>query len=170
MKHRHFFLNGLPHIGKTTALIRIVQSLDRAYGITARAFVTGAGETGLDMVTSSNRKFKIASSNTVSKYRVGKYFVNPAAIEEAMQDLLTHQRNARYIYLDEIGTLFCQSPFFIRTVRSLLTTHTLIGVIAKKGHPFINEIHQRSDCYFTEITSDNRDHVPNTILTMIQSI
>lgn len=168
MKTKHFFITGLPFVGKTTALLRIVQSLDHAYGCVTQAVKLEGKRTGLNIITSPQHIYKVASSSSVSAHRIGKYSVDITALNGAIQEILNHKEQTRYIYLDEIGTLFCQSAFFINTVRSLFESHILIGVIAKKGHPFIKEIHQRPDCCFMEITADNRDDIPNAILKTLK--
>ncbi|MBL7995629.1 hypothetical protein JNM05_09680 [bacterium] len=167
MRTRHFFLTGLPFVGKTTALLRSVQLLDRAEGFVTQAMELDGKRTGLNIINSHQRIFKFAAVDLNSAHRSGKYSMDITALDAAIGEVFDNRRKAKYIYIDEIGTLFCQSPFFINIVRSLLESHTLIGVIAKKGHSFVQEIHRRPDCFFTEVTAENRDDMPNTIMKKI---
>jgi len=168
MKVKHFFLTGLPFIGKTTALLRVVQSLDHSIGFITQAIELDDQRTGLTIVTSHHRTFKLASLDPIHPIRFGKHFVDIAALDGAVKQIINLRERSHYVYIDEIGSLFCQSSLFIDTVRTLLESHTVIGVISKKGHPFITEIHHRPDCCFTEVTAHNRDEVPNTILHKIE--
>lgn len=170
MNGNHIFLTGLPFVGKTTALLRVVQSLDHAVGFITQAIECGGKRTGLTVITSHQRVFNVASVGFFSSMRHGKYFVDISALDRAVQEIINDCKRSQYIYIDEVGTLFCQSPFFIDTMRSLFESHTLIGVISKKGHPFITEIHRRPDCCFTEVTANNRDDVPNLILNKIKTL
>ncbi|KAB2880712.1 hypothetical protein F9K33_03945 [bacterium] len=167
MKAKHFFLTGLPFVGKTTALLRSLQLLDQAEGFVTQAVELDGKRIGLNIINSHQRIFKFASLDLNSAHRSGKYSVDIAALNTAIGEVFDNRGKAKYIYIDEIGTLFCQSPFFIDRVSSLLESHTLIGVIAKKGHSFVKEIHRRPDCCFTEVTADNRDDIPNTIMKKI---
>lgn len=169
MKTKHVFLTGLPFVGKTTALLRTMQSLDLAYGCITQGIEIEGKRIGLNIITTDHHEFKVASSNAAATQRIGKYAVDIAALDRAMQDVLNKSRLTKYIYIDEVGTLFCQSVFFISAVRTLLESHVVMGVISRKGHPFIEEIHHRPDCCFMEVTADNRDGIPGMILKNIKS-
>lgn len=164
MKIKHHFLTGLPFVGKTTALLRIIQSLEHASGFITLADIRNGNKTGLNLVTSGGQTFHVAAVNPLSPQRTGRYFVNPEILKEAMEKILEYSSHSKYIYMDEIGTLYCQSSFFTDTVRTLLESRILIGIVARKGHAFIHEIHRRQDCSFTEINGDNRDDIPGIIL------
>lgn len=164
MKFRHYFLTGLPFIGKTTALLRIIQSLGHAAGFITLADERDGKRTGLKIITSGGQTFHIATVEPVSQQRIGKYSVDLETLNDVMQQVLHNSKQSKYVYIDPIGTLYCQSHFFIESVRTLFESHTVIGVITRKGHGFIHEIHQRQDCSFTDVTAENRDDIPGDIL------
>ena len=167
MKVKHYFLTGLPFVGKTTALLRIVRSLECASGFITQAVDHNGKRTGLNILTSGGQIFHVATVDLTSSHRIGKYSVDLEVLNEAMQWTLENSKRSEYVYMDEIGTLYCQSPFFIDSVRTLLDSRSVIGAIARKGHGFIHEIHRRQDCSFTEITAENRDDIPGSILQQL---
>ena len=164
MKIKHHFLTGLPFVGKTTALLRIIQSLEHASGFITLTESRDGEKKGLNLVTSGDQIYHVATLNPPSLRTTGRYTVNPEILKDAMEKILEYSNHSKYVYMDEIGTLYCQSSLFINTLRDLLESHILIGVIARKGHAFIHEIHRRHDCSFTEIHADNRDDIPGIIL------
>lgn len=164
MTIKHHFLTGLPFVGKTTALLRIIRSLENTSGFITIADERNGKKAGLNILTSGGQIFHIAAVNPVSPQRTGKYSVNSEILNEAMKTVLEDSKQSKYVYMDEIGTLYCQSPFFTNIVRAFLESRILIGIIARKGHGLIHEIHQRQDCSFTEITSENRDDIPEIVL------
>lgn len=162
MKTRHYFLTGLPFVGKTTALLRAVQGLNSTYGFTTQSDERNGKKSGLRVHTADGGIFQVAEQR-----QIGKYLLDVDKLERAVQNLVEHSKESKYIYLDEIGTLFCQSHLFVRTIRALLETHTILGVISRKGHPFIREIHQRPDCSIIPINAENRDSVPGQLLNLL---
>jgi nucleoside-triphosphatase THEP1 len=167
MKTRHYFLTGLPFVGKTTALLRAVQGLNSAYGFTTQSEERNGQKSGLRVKTSDGGIFQVAVLEQTDQRRIRKYSLDIDKLDRAVQNVVEHSKESKYIYLDEIGTLFCQSHLFVRTVRTLLETHTVLGVISRKGHSFIREIHQRQDCSIIPINAENRDSVPGQLLNLL---
>ncbi len=167
MKPKNVFLTGLPYVGKTTALLRIVRTLDSACGFVTRSVEENGKKSGLDIQTWDGELYRVAELNPLHRSRTGRYVLDTQNFDRIIDRIRTCSINTKYIYLDEIGTLYCQSELFKRTLLNWLTSHTVIGVIAQKGHPFVEDIHRRSDCTFIPVTSENRDSVPDQLLKLM---
>jgi nucleoside-triphosphatase len=168
---RHFFLTGLPGIGKTTALFRILQPLTaKTAGFHTEEIREAGRRTGLAMIASNGATFRVAACGTEEGSRVGKYLLDPHALENAMRQTFAEIDDSVIIYADPIGALFCRSPYFIERMQSLLRSHTVIGTIARRGHAFVEALHRREDCAILEITPENRDALPAMLLHQIQQM
>ena len=167
---KHFFLTGLPSIGKTTALFRILQLLNkRTSGFHTEEIRIGSRRAGLNLITSEGSRVCVATRGEGGPFRTGKYVLNSVALEAALRALWAGTNNGRVIYADPVGTLVCRSPYFIEIFQQMLQTQTVIGTIAKRGHSFVEEIHRRDDCEILEVTADNRDRIPEAVLERINS-
>ncbi len=167
---KHFFLTGLPSIGKTTALFRIVQSLNKkAAGFHTEEIRHDHRRIGLNLIVSHGPAFCVAQRRAGKSVRSENYVLNADLLEAAVRQTFAGLHPSTIIYADPIGTLYCQSPYFVETVRKLLESHTVIGTIARRGHALVEEIHRRSDCEILEITADNRDSIPKVVLDKLNS-
>ena len=163
---KHFFLTGLPGIGKTTALFRLLQQLNReSAGFHTEEIREAKRRTGLAVVTSDGSAFRVASCGHEEGH--GKYVLDPDALEMAMRQAFAEIDDSAIIYADPLGTLFCTSPYFVERMQSLLRSHTVLGTIARRGHAFVEAIHRREDCTILEITPENRDALPAMVLEEI---
>lgn len=167
---KHLFLTGLPSIGKTTALFRIVQSLDKkTAGFHTEEIRRDHRRVGFNLIASGGAAFCVAQRRAGKNFHAGNYVLNRDLLETAVRHAFAGLSPSAIIYADPIGSLYCQSPYFVETVRKLLQSHTLIGTIARRGHALVEEIHLRSDCEILEVTADNRDTIPKIVLDRLNS-
>ena len=82
MKIKHHFLTGLPFVGKTTALLRIIQSLEHASGFITLTENRDGEKKGLNLVTSGDQIYHVATLNPPSLRTTGRYTVNPEILKE----------------------------------------------------------------------------------------
>lgn len=98
-------------------------------------------------------------------YRVGKYGVDVASIDQFAERVLAiAEQNDLYI-VDEIGKMECMSSRFNDAIRNLLNANKpLIATIAKKGEGLIDEVKRRPECEMWEVNVANRDSLDTKIL------
>ncbi len=164
---RHRLISGMPQIGKTTALLRIRDHLKApCQGFHTEAIHDGGRKTGLCVITHNQRRY-VVSSRQVSPIRVGRYYVHTAILDQAVDEALTPDGQSLVVYVDEIGTLLCQSARFVYRLESLFETHVVIGTIARHGHPLVERIRRRPDVALVEIDAENRDRIVGEITQAI---
>jgi nucleoside-triphosphatase len=100
-----------------------------------------------------------------SQYRVGKYRVDVQTIDRLAKTALRIEPNIEFYIIDEIGKMECLSSIFVTGVRSILDSgKPIIASIAKKGEGFISEVKKRQDSIVWEVTLQNRNYLPDSIL------
>ena len=165
---KHFFLTGLPSIGKTTALLRILQPLNKkTAGFHTEEIRLHTQRVGLTLIASDRSAFRVAACG--KNIQDPPYVLDAEMLECGVRRAFREADEAAVIYADLVGTLYCRSPYFVEMLREFLHSHTVIGTIARRGHALVEEIHRRNDCEILEITADNRDSIPTTVLEQINS-
>jgi nucleoside-triphosphatase len=165
---RALLITGQPGIGKTTVIRRVAERLEPA-GL--RGFYTEeireAGERrGFRLVGFDGTTHIIAHVDLPKRYRVGKYGVDVAALDEAALPL--PGSGARVYLIDEIGKMECLSAPLVATMRALLDgAAPVVATVAARGGGFIAEVKKRPDCELWEVTRDNRDDLPARILAWL---
>ncbi len=100
-----------------------------------------------------------------SRNRVGRYGVDTRGFEEFLAALDLLSPDVELIVIDEIGKMELFSDRFKSFVRAALNSDKhVLASISLKGNQFIREIKQRLDVHLLEVTHDNRDRLPETIV------
>ena len=160
-------LTGIPGIGKTTVLKKAVASLA---GLSLSGFYTEEirlknVRMGFALVTLNNKSIVMAHVDSDSAYRVGKYGVDAAAIDKAVQAALTDNSDTDLFIIDEIGKMECFSNQFIKKMTSLLDSgKPVVATVALKGGGFIGAVKKRPGVELWEITKKNRDEIVERIV------
>jgi len=165
----NLLVTGRPGSGKTTVVERIVASLPRA--VATGFFTREARERGMrrgfTMETLDGRTAVLADVGGDGP-RVGRYRVRIRELEAVGVPALGLRPGVRLIVVDEIGRMECLSQRFCDAVRQALDAPTpVLGTIACQGHGFIGEVRGRADVTIVEVTAENRDHLPATILATL---
>jgi nucleoside-triphosphatase len=96
--------------------------------------------------------------------RVGKYGVDVAAIDRAVEAALGARSGIGVYLVDEIGKMECLSERFIADVRHLLDGRVpVIATVAQRGTGFIAQVKRRPDCELRALTRANRDAMPDEL-------
>lgn len=75
------------------------------------------------------------------------------------------------IILDEIGKMECFSELFRKAAADALDSpNIVIGTITFGGDDFIQAIKNRADIEIHEVTQENRDSLPDMVLSKISEI
>jgi len=164
---RHLLLTGVPGVGKTTVVRRVVGFLgDRPM----RGFLTDevrhtGRRTGFRISTIDGTSEILASVDLPSQHRVGRYGVDVPALERIVARSLHRANPDELVIIDEIGKMECFSERFVAAVRRLLESpHTLLATVALHGSGLISEVKRHPDVELWQITTANRDDIPARVV------
>ncbi|RLF14980.1 MAG: nucleotide kinase [Thermoprotei archaeon] len=166
-------ITGLPGVGKTDTLIKIVKDLEdsgyRVGGMVTEAIVENNTRVGfyvVDWQTKERRVF--AHVNLDTGERVGKYGVDLKALEEvgipAIERAITDE-NTDIIIIDEVGKMEMLSERFCKVVIDALDSDKpiLLTLHKKSRSPLLQDIRRRDDIRILEVTPVNRNLLPYKI-------
>jgi len=168
---KNILLTGQPGIGKTTAILRIIQLLElgTAAGFWSREIRDREKRIGFSIETLSGIKGILAHVDISSSHRVGKYGVNIHDIQSiAIPEMKSARESGKLIIIDEIAKMEFASPLFTDELMKCLDTKRVLGTIQNRPYPIIKEIKLRNDVTLIEITTSNRDDVPSLVLDLIK--
>ena len=164
-------ITGLPGIGKTTVIKKVVSSLP---GFNIRGFYTeeiriNTMRQGFTLVTFQGERLVMAHIDSASSYRVGKYGVDVAAIDRAVTLTLYEGHDPEVFLIDEIGKMECFSGLFVNRLSALIDSgKPVVATIARKGAGFIAAVKNRPGVELWEVTRKNRDKMPGRIVSWIR--
>ncbi len=163
---RAWFITGAPGVGKTTALLKLVDLLKRkGYtlgGIVSREVRRGGVRIGFEMVDlMTEERGTLASKELTKGPRVGSYRVDLESLSKFSKALLRAMRSCDVVVCDEIGPMELMSPDFKRAVRELMDSgKPVIGVIHRKvKDDLVVDIKGRGDVRVVELTYENRNRI-----------
>lgn len=168
---KNIFLTGAPSSGKTTVIKKVIEGLT----LPANGFYTEeeriAGKrVGFLMRTLDGKEAYLAHQDIQSDFHIRRYWVSIENIEMiAVPSITPVDRNI--IILDEIGKMECFSEVFKHAaLKALGSPNIVVGTITLGGNVFIKGIKDREDSEILEVTPDNRDELPDMILTRISKL
>ena len=166
---KNIFLTGAPSSGKTTVIKKIIESLEHpANGFYTEEERVDGKRIGFLMKALDGRMGYLAHQDIKSDFHIRRYGVSIENIENIAVPSITPVKN-NIIILDEIGKMECFSMAFKQaTVNALDASNIVVGTITFGGDDFIREVKKREDMEINEVTEDNRDLLPNVILTQIK--
>ncbi len=101
-------------------------------------------------------------------YRVGRYGVDVAAIDELSSTALAREPLADIYLVDEVGKMECMSTGFIHSLLALLDEQcTIVGTIARAGGGLIADLKRRPGSILWEVTRDNREEMVAHVLSWL---
>ena len=167
---KNIFLTGAPSSGKTTVIKKIIENLDcPANGFYTEEERVDGKRVGFLMKTLDGRKGYLARQDIKSDFHIRRYGVSIDNIEHIAVPSIAPVKN-HIIILDEIGKMECFSRVFKQAaVNALDAPNIVIGTITFGRDTFILEIKKREDMEINEVTDDNRDLLPDLILTQISN-
>ncbi len=165
-------LTGLPGVGKTTIVQKVARHMTAG---TIRGFFTeeirerGVRQ-GFRLVPFDGPPRVLSHVDLSSPYRVGKYRVDVAMLEELLPSLLEFDRDARLYLIDEIGKMECFSSQFVTSVRRLLDAGaTVVATVAQRGGGLIAEVKQRPDVALWDVNRANRAVLPERVIEWVEA-
>ncbi|MEW6558463.1 MAG: NTPase [Elusimicrobiota bacterium] len=169
---KDILLTGKPGVGKTTIIKKIIANLDSVGGFLTEEIRENNIRKGFKIATLEDKEGVLASCDIKTNYRVGKYYVNIAdleniagvSIENAVVD-----KNIKFIVIDEIGKMELYSQRFQEAVISALNSQKqVIGTIKEKPNTFTDKIKKRQNVEVISVTVENRNSIPDKILADIK--
>ncbi len=154
---RIFVLTGLPFIGKTTAVERIVASVEKPRGFLTFADWQSSHRTGLRAVNHAGLSEQIAvreGMHLILKFDTFDRFVKETFDAMDEEDV---------VYVDEVGGLYCRSKVFVDTLRSVIERYTCILTMSRKGHPF-SWVFDDPRARVVRVDAENRDQIPADVV------
>ena len=157
---KHILVTGLPGVGKTTLIRKVLMELPPAFpmaGFFTGELREGGHRVGFEIETLDGRKGVLSHVRFKSPCRVGRYGVDIGGFERLVLPLLRAGEAGLYV-IDEIGKMECFSSPFIQTVTARLDAGPpVFGSVALKGSGFIESIKARRDVTLVEVTVGTRD-------------
>ena len=153
-------------MGKTTLVRRIAASLDqqRVAGFYTEEIRQRGARVGFQLTTFDGTNRLMAHVAFPKTHRVGRYGVDVAAIDAAVDSALAPEGGANVFLVDEIGKMECLSDLFLEAVRRLLETPVpFLATVARRGSGLIAEVKERGDIELLEVTRENRDRLPREL-------
>jgi nucleoside-triphosphatase len=169
---KNILLTGTPGSGKTTAIMRAVDSL----GLDAAGFYTeeirdGGTRKGFMIRTLNGGEAPLARVDIEGPPRVGRYGVSISNIESLAVTAVISGSECGIVVIDEIGKMECFSQEFRTAVEKALDSPAVVlGTIAAKGGGFITDVKRRPDVELIELTRSNRSSVPDLVVSKLRDI
>jgi nucleoside-triphosphatase len=168
LSKRIFLLTGIPGVGKTSVLLRIVESLKtKGYnvgGMVSREARVGRDRIGFEILdVKSREKGWLAHVAQKEGPQVGRYRVNIKDLENIGAKAITSAANeSNVIVIDEIGPMELHSRKFKEAVlKAVESQKLLIGVIHWKAtDALLQGIERRDDAEVCVVTVENRETLP----------
>ncbi|MGB9721187.1 MAG: NTPase [bacterium] len=169
---KNILLTGLPGVGKTTIIRKIVEKLkDKCAGFYTEEVREHNKRIGFKLITLNGRSCIMAHKNMESYYRVGKYGVNIECIEETgVKAIKNAIAQNKIIIIDEIGKMELFSEEFKKAVIDALNSKCpVLATILYLTNSFCDKIKKREDVKVFEVTHSNRNQLVQQIIEIMLS-
>lgn len=157
-----FLLIGKPRVGKSTAIKRIIHRIGPEYfgGFYTEEVRNSTNRIGFNCVTLSGESERIASVESESLVRVGRYGVEIDTFENiALKEVRQSLDTKRITVIDEIGFMQMLSVPFKEMIHEIVSSsqHIILGTICVDSHPDIDKIKELTGIKFYLMNEENRD-------------
>jgi len=157
---RNILLTGVPGVGKTTLVRRVLDGIDARVGGFCTEEIRERGKrVGFSIRTFDRQTGILAHVNHKGPHRVGKYGVNIKDLETvAAESVVSAVESDDLVVIDELGRMELFSPLFqLAVMEALDSEKPVFGTIQVRRNSFLNSVRSRDDVRVIEVTSGNRD-------------
>lgn len=169
-------ITGLPNAGKTFALLKVIEMLEaeekRVGGMVTEPVLTKGRRAGFWVMDWRTKVRKIlASTEIVSKVKVGTYGVDLEALDEVgVHAIRSATEEADVIVVDEVGKMEMESDAFVDAVKDALDSEkpVILTLHKKSRNPLLQDIRRRDDVRILEVTPVNRNLLPYKIVGLLK--
>lgn len=166
-------LTGQPHIGKSTIIQKIADlTADKSGGFYTREISFNGQRTGFEIVTLNGCSVLLATKDAnvafTQEVHFRGYKVNLEAIDRiAVPALLEAVSSRKLVIVDEIGPIEIFSENFCNVVASIINNPQIavVGTIVERSYRVADEIKAHPRVTIQVVTFENRDSLPQTILS-----
>lgn len=165
----NLFLTAPSGTGKSTIIKKILCELNISIGgFQVERCINNEGNIYFDMISVKDKE----NNNIIGECTKNK---NPIANiytfeTKGVEILNTSLENSDLIILDEIGFLEETAEEFKSSIRKVLDSNKIVlGVLKELNSPFLNEIRNRTDISIVKVTLDNRNHIKDHILDILEN-
>jgi nucleoside-triphosphatase len=164
---KHLLLTGSPGCGKTTVVVRLVERLHdlRLAGFYTEELRERGQRVGFEAIGLSGERAILAHVRSRSRQRVGRYGVEPAALDALVRaELLRATDEVDAFVIDEIGKMELLCPSFVAVVPRLLDGEVpVIATVALRGAGLIAAVKARADACLIDVSQVDRDSLPDEL-------
>ncbi len=160
-KSAKILLTGLPGCGKTTAIMKIIDTLgcEKVAGFYTQEIRQNNIRKGFSWKRLDGAEGTLAHVDIKSRFKVGKYGVDVEGFEKSVVPSLDAERtDVELFVIDEIGKMECLSEKFVTAVRRLFVSEkSVLATVAQKGAGFISEVKKYPNIKLFNLTRSDRD-------------
>jgi nucleoside-triphosphatase len=172
---QRILLTGPPGCGKTTAVIKVVDTLQgrlRMAGFYTQEIREGGRRKGFRWHCLDDRTGVLAHIDIKGPYRVGKYGVDIRSFDkEAVSVLDARAAEIDVFVVDEIGKMECFSEAFVEALRRLLHSRkSILATVAQKGPNLIQEVKSAPGVQLLHLSAAHRDEVVQQVIDMLAGL
>lgn len=168
---KNILITGVPKSGKSTLLKKVIAGLSNKTGLVTNEILGESGRLGFEIETSTGQKAVLSHVDFQTNIKVGKYFVNIAALESVLLTVANFDADTT-LYLDEVGEMQLHSEKFKALVSQYLnsTNVCLITVSKVFASDFIDTLKGRADVLLVEVSPETRDELEEFVAVLITKI
>lgn len=166
---RRTLITGRPGSGKTTAIQRVVQRLERPIG----GFTTGelrehGRRVGFEIRTLDGERAVMAHVDHSGPERISRYGVDVGAVDRLAADSVRAAVAAgQMVVVDEIGPMELLSERFREAVGEALKADVpFLGTVVARRHPFTDQLKTREDIDLIRLDRSNRDRLVGELVEL----
>ena len=171
MMGKNILITGVPGIGKTTLIKKLVESFKSYHlaGFYTGEIRDGRIRKGFTLTSLYGQESILSHVDIKSPCRLGKYGVDVTGFDRFLDTLDLLKPLNKILIIDEIGKMECFSEKFKMLVkRALDSGQVVLATIALRAGGFIDEIKKRKDVELYEITRINRDLIAEKIIDTVR--
>lgn len=157
-----FLLTGKPRVGKSTAIVQLINRIGAEHvgGFYTEEIRSETDRIGFNCVTLDGVSKRIASVDSTSSIRIGRYGVELEAFENLALTSIRHSLKTKKVtVIDEIGYMQMLSVPFRKMVYDMVSSsqHLIIGTICLDSHSEIDKIKELPGIKLYVMNEENRE-------------